>query len=336
MRRNVVRNTMIGVALLATAGALLPLGTRGLRSRARPSSAYEESVRRVATIQAAERPVVNRFGGTVLMAHGARAPKLAVLFHGLTATPHQMQLLGDQLYERGYDVFIPRMPMHGERGRTVTALSGLTADTLRAFADDAIDIARGLADTIDVLGLSGGATVAAWVAQHRGEVRNVVIVSPAIAFSRLPRALEDPAMQTLARLPNLNIGAAEDTTRPQVYAGFSTRAVAQTMRLGAEVRSEAEHVKPAAGAIVMVTNANDHTVDASAALALADKWLETGASIKRYTFDAALGLPHDLVDQGEPCADAKRVYPVLIALLEGRTPATLPANPSVRPACIDR
>jgi esterase/lipase len=336
MRTNVGRNTMIGVALLATAGALLPLGTRGLRSRARPSNAYEESVRRVAAMQASERPVVNRFGGTVLMAHGARAPKLAVLFHGLTATPHQMQLLGDQLYARGYDVFIPRMPMHGERGRTVTALSGLTADTLRAFADDAIDIARGLADTIDVLGLSGGATLAAWVAQHRGEVRNVVIVSPAIALSRLPRMLEDPARQTLARLPNVNVGASADTTKPQVYAGFSTRAVAQTMRLGAEVRWEAERVKPAAGTIAMVTNGNDHTVDAGAALALADKWMEHGAPIKRYAFDAAIGLPHDLVDQGERCADANLVYPVLVALLEGRTPAALSSKSPVRPACVNR
>ena len=293
-------------------------------------------MRRVAAMRAAEQPVVNRFGGTVLMTHGARAPKVAVLFHGLTATPHQMQLLGDELYERGYDVFIPRMPMHGERGRTVTALSGLTADTLRAFADDAIDIARGLADTIDVLGLSGGATLAAWVAQHRSEVRNVVIVSPAIALSRLPRVLEDPAMQTLARLPNLNVGASADTTKPQVYAGFSTRAVAQTMRLGAEVRSEAERVKPAAGTIAMVINGNDHTVDASAALALADMWVEHGVPIKRYAFGATLGLPHDLVDQGERCADAKLVYPVLIALLEGRMPAALPEEVPARPACINR
>ncbi|MEO5817917.1 MAG: alpha/beta fold hydrolase [Gemmatimonadaceae bacterium] len=327
-RRNVIRTVVIAVALLATAGVLLPLRTRELRSRARPAGVYEESVRRVAAMRAAEQPIVNRFGGTVLMAHGAHAASIAVLLHGLTATPHQMQQLGDQLYARGYDVFIPRMPMHGERGRTVTALSGLTADTLRAFADEVIDIARGLADTVDVLGLSGGATLAAWVAQHRGEVRHVVIASPAIALSRLPRVLEDPAMQTLARLPNLNVGAAADTTKPQVYAGFSTRAVAQTMRLGAEVRAEAERVKPAARAIVVVTNGNDHTVDAGAALALADSWEQHGAVVTRYRFDAALGLPHDLVDQGERCSDATAVYPVLIALLEGRTPAASAARPA--------
>ncbi|MDB4888363.1 MAG: hypothetical protein JWL61_218 [Gemmatimonadetes bacterium] len=326
---------MIAVALLATAGALLPLRTRELRSRARPASAYEESVSRIATMRAVEQPLVNKFGGTVLMVHGGHAAKVAVLLHGLTATPHQMQLLGDQLYERGYDVFIPRMPMHGERGRTVTALSGLTADTLRAFADDVIDIARGLADTVDVLGLSGGATLAAWIAQHRSEVRHVVIVSPAIALSRLPRALEDPAMQTLARLPNVNLGASADTTKPQVYAGFSTRAVAQTMRLGAEVRSEAERVKPAVHEIVVVTNANDHTVDGSAALVLADKWAERGARVTRYNFDAARGLPHDLVDEGETCANAALVYPVLIALLEGRVVAPLAPGPSVSPGCIN-
>jgi hypothetical protein len=142
-------------------------------------------------------------------------------------------------------------------------------------------------------------------------------------------------MQTLARLPNVNIGAAADTTKPQVYAGFSTRAVAQTMRLGAEVRSEAERVKPAARTIAVVTNDNDHTVDGSAALVLADKWAERGASITRYRFDAARGLPHDLIDRGEPCADAATVYPVLIALLEGRTPPALPPARAAPQSCIN-
>ncbi|MEO8333878.1 MAG: alpha/beta fold hydrolase [bacterium] len=321
MRRTMVRNVAITAALVATAGALLPLGTRDLRSRARPVNVYEEAIRRVALMRAAEQPIVNRFGTTVLMAHGGHAAKITVLLHGLTATPYQMQLLGDALYARGNDVFIPRLPLHGERGRTITALSALTADTLRSFADDVIDIARGLADTVDVLGLSGGGTLAAWIAQHRAEVRRVVIVSPALALSRLPRALGDPAMQTMARLPNLTVGATSDTMKRQVYAGFSTHAVAQTMRLGAEVRSEADRVAPAARAIVMVTNGNDVTVDAGAALALAGRWMERGAAITHYNFDSSLGLPHDLVDRDERCADPGVVYPALIALLEGRAPA---------------
>jgi esterase/lipase len=336
MRPAIVRSAVITAVLLVAAGAFLPLRIRELRSRARPAQAYAQAVQRVAAIRAYERPLVNQYGGTIFLTHGRHAAKVAVLLHGLTATPHQLQSLGEQLFARGYDVFIPRMPMHGERGRTVTALSELTADTLRAFGDDAIDIARGLADTVDVLGLSGGATVAAWIAQHRREVRHVVIVAPALAFSHMPRALEDPAMQALARLPNVNVGASADTAKPQVYAGFSTRAVAQTMRLGAEVRDDAGRAAPAARTIAVVTNDNDHTIDAGAALALADRWTEHGAAVARYQFNASLGLPHDVVDTGERCGDVALVYPVLIALLEGRVPGVVAASHLAPGDCINR
>ncbi|MEP6729434.1 MAG: alpha/beta fold hydrolase [bacterium] len=336
MRRTIVRSSAAALILLAAAGIFIPLRTGGLRSRTRPAGAYDDAVRRVATMQSDERRVVNQYGGTILLTHGAHAAKLAVLLHGLTATPRQFQSLSEQLYARGYDVFIPRMPMHGERGRTVTALSTLTADTLRAFADDAIDIARGLADTVDVLGLSGGATVAAWIAQHRRDVRHVVVISPALAFSRLPHALEDPAMQALARLPNVNVGAAADTAKPQVYAGFSTRAVAETMRLGAEVRSEASRSAPAARTIAVVTNGNDRTIDAGATLALADQWTQHGAAVTRYQFDAALGLPHDVIDRDDRCGDIAVVYPVVIALIEGRVPPAVTTTRPTRPACRNR
>ncbi|MEP6692861.1 MAG: alpha/beta fold hydrolase [Gemmatimonadaceae bacterium] len=336
MHRLVRRRWAMAIAaVLVAAVVFLPLRTRSLRSRTRPLRAYADAVQRVAAMRAFEQPLVNRYGGTILLTHGVRAPRVAVLLHGLTATPRQFQALAEELFARGYDVFVPRMPMHGERGRDATALSALTADTLRSFADDAIDIAHGLGDTVDVLGLSGGATIAAWIAQHRAGVRHVVIVAPALAFSRMPRALEDPAMQLLARLPNVNVGASADTAKPQVYAGFSTRAVAQTMRLGAEVRDDAGRIAPAARSIALVTNGNDRTIDAGAALALGDRWTQHGATVTRFQFDAALGLPHDVVDQGERCADATLVYPVLVALLEGR-PAPPVASRSVPHDCINR
>jgi esterase/lipase len=336
MHRAIARVAVVAVVVLAGAIVFLPLRTRGLRSRSRPAEAYSQAVQRVAAIRAFEQPLVNQYGATILLTHGAHAPKVVVLLHGLTATPHQFQSLGEQLFARGYDVFIPRLPMHGERGRTVTVLSTLTADTLRAFADDVTDIARGLADTVDVLGISGGATVAAWMAQHRSEVRHVVIVAPALAFSRMPNALEDPAMQVLARLPNVNVGASADTGKPQVYAGFSTRAVAQTMRLGAEVRDDAGHVAPATRTIAVVTNGNDRTIDAGAVFALADRWTQHGATVTRYQFAASLGFPHDVVDPGESCGDSAVVYPVLIALVEGRVPPTPVASHPAPHTCINR
>ena len=48
------------------------------------------------------------------------------------------------------------MPYHGLQSHQVSELAQLTAQDLRAYADQAVDIAAGLGDEVVPVGLSGG------------------------------------------------------------------------------------------------------------------------------------------------------------------------------------
>ncbi|MDQ6830101.1 MAG: hypothetical protein M3081_14690 [Gemmatimonadota bacterium] len=313
------RSLLVG-GLLAIIAALvfLPLRVGGLRSHPRPVADYAAAVARFESMRTLEAGVVSEYGASRLLTHGAKAPKVALLLHGLTASPWQFDSLGAALFKLGYNVLIPRLPLHGERGRDVSVLNGLTAEKYRDLADGSVDIALGLGDTLDVIGLSGGATAAAWIAQFRSRLHRVLIIAPALGVAHVPGMLGDPVAQAAARLPNVTVHQGGEVPRPHVYAGFSTHAVAQTMRLGGAVFDAALRDAPRADAIVLITNGADHTIDNAKVAALATLWERRGARVTRFEFDAALGLTHDVIDPTEPCGDTAIVYPVLITLLDGR------------------
>jgi carboxylesterase len=82
-----------------------------------------------------------------------------VFFHGFTSCPEQFRKLGEQFYEQGYNVDIPRNPHHGHADQLSEAMLETSAEELAAFATESIDIARGLGDELIVRGLSGDGTI---------------------------------------------------------------------------------------------------------------------------------------------------------------------------------
>lgn len=325
---------LIALAVLGFVSALLmvPVDTDPLPSRAHPRASYAEAVAAFDSLHTAEAPLVMRDGASLLFVHGERTPRSIVLVHGLTNSPRQFRELAEQLYGRGYNVVVPRLPLHGLRAGDVEVLKALTAGKLRAYADQAVDIAAGLGDTVLVLGLSTGGNVAAWMAHHRADVARIVVVAPALKLARLPAMLAAPSMNLADRMPNVTIRQRPDTSRRHAYFGVSTRALAETFRFGATVVREAEEKAPLVANLALVTNGNDRTIDENSALALADAWSRyDGIRVERFRFDAALGLPHDLIDVSQRCGAPELVYPVLIALVEMREP---PLDPTAgAPAC---
>ena len=63
-------------------------------------------------------------------------------------------------------------------------------------------IASGLGDHISLVGLSGGAVAAAWMAQNREGIGSVVLVSPFFGFHGKPVALINGISAILTRAPN--------------------------------------------------------------------------------------------------------------------------------------
>lgn len=309
------------VPLLVLALVLLrPVGPGRFPSRPDPARHYDEALRRVAAMQGRDGADVSPEGGTRLLTHGHPTARAVVLLHGLTNCPEQFRLLGERLHERGANVYLPRMLGHGLTDRMSPAQARLDAPWLCRATDEAVDIARGLGDEVVVAGLSVGGTMAAWAAQQRADVTRAVAIAPLLGLAAAPGPLTRPAMNLLLALPSLfiwwDVRVKADLPGPRhVHPRFSTRAVAQTLRLAAGIAADARRAAPAAGSMVVVTAGDDAATDNGAADRLARRWRERGASVVTRHFPARLGLQHDIVDPAQVGADPALVYPVLLDLI---------------------
>src|SRR5260370_15282853 len=99
----------------------------------------------------------------------------------------QFAALAETFYQRGFNTLTVLMPHHGLADRLTDEHRRLTAEELVAYADQMVDIARGLGEHVTLLGLSGGAVVAAWAAQTRADLDLAVVMAPNFGFQPVPR-----------------------------------------------------------------------------------------------------------------------------------------------------
>jgi esterase/lipase len=313
-------DAILRLALAVGLAATIPLRSGDLRSHPVPATDYRAAISLVERRQAADDRVVAPGGRTILLTHGMRAPRVDVLLHGFTDSPTQFAELADSLYQRGDNVYVPRLPHHAERSGDARALAGMTAVQLRQTADSAADVASALGDTVVVVGLSVGGTMAAWMGQHRAEVRRVVMIAPAFEAGRVPSRLEGLLINLTERLPNVTRRSAPDTARPDRNPGFATHALAEVLRLGKAVEKNADRAAPKAAEFAFMLNESDRTVSTSGSLKVAKEWDTRGARVSVYVFPASLGMPHNVLDGREPGGRPALVLPEVIALTEGQSP----------------
>ena len=93
--------------------------------------------------------------------------KVVVFFHGFTAAPAQFDVIGEAFFQAGYNVLIPLLPGHGQAGDwTDDNPPPLpeNAPIYQEFGQNWLQNAQALGDRVLVGGLSGGSTLAAWLA----------------------------------------------------------------------------------------------------------------------------------------------------------------------------
>lgn len=297
--------------------AMLPASAGDVRSHPNPSRSYRDAIARADELIAKDRAIAAPGGESILLIHGATTPRAIVLFHGFTDSPKQFEALADSLFKRGDNVLVPRLPHHAERGHDVGELAKLTAPELCRLADAAVDVAAGLGDSVVVMGLSVGGTLAAWAAEHRREVRRAVVIAPAFEMGRVPSMLERPIVNLGSHIPNWTRRAATDSERPDRDPGFATHGLAQVLRLGMAVRRDAERFQPTHAEVLFLVNASDRTVKTGPVLDLARLWNSRNVAVSVYEFPDSLALPHNIVDPIQGRANAGAVYPTLEALARG-------------------
>ena len=70
-------------------------------------------------------------------------------------------------------------------------------------------------------------------------------------------------------------------------------------------------------------NDNDHTISNDAAEGLVAAWRQNGREVTVVRLPKRLGIGHDTIDRAEPTQRIDVVYPVVLALAEGRTPPSV-------------
>ena len=317
----------IGWSLAAIAALLLawlimaPIPAGPSPSPRSPARDYAEAVARFDRTLAGEDTTIRSDCRPRLFTHGHKTSRVVVLLHGFTNCPKQFDSLAVLLYERGDNVYLPRVPRHGIADRMTTALSGLTAEELTSSAEAALDLAHGLGDRVTVAGLSATGVAAAWLAAHRDDLDEALVIAPAFAprgwSSRWSRRLT----AILLAAPNVfawwDSKLKEKVPGPtQCYPRFASRGLAQVYRLGLSVLDGAAAMRPAARRVAIVTTAMDEGVANEPAHELARRWRAQGGDVRSYEFPESLRVHHDMIDPEQPYEQVAISYPQLLALID--------------------
>ena len=298
---------------------LTPWNISNLSSRPRPAQNYTEALQRVELLRKQEPPGMNPICQLQLMTHDKKVDRAIILVHGYTNCPEQFHQLGQRFYDLGYNVLIAPLPYHGLADRMTEAQSKLKAEDLAAYADETVDIARGLGNQVIMLGISGGGVTTAWAAQNRSDIDLAVVISPAFGFKQIPTPLTATLMNIYMTLPDSFVWWYPDLQAnaplPYTYPRYSQHALVEILRLGFATQAAAQRTPLAAKKMVIVLNPNDDSVNNALTMDVAKLWQAQNANLTAYEFEASLKLEHDLIDPNKPNQPINIVYPRLIDLV---------------------
>ncbi len=317
---------ILGIILLALIlwVALRPIPISTLESHPNPITSYEESLRRVKAMQEQDNQDMARdVCITKLLDHGSLTENVIVLLHGFTNCPEQFHELGKRFYDAGFNVMIPRLPYHGLSDRLTDALAKLRAEDFCAAGDKVIDIAHGLGRKVTVMGISGGGTLSAWLAQNRPDLDYSFPIAAFFALTKTPGW----AMKLFERLgmtvPNFFMWWDPRTKAENphaiyyAYPRYPIRAMVEVFRLGTATQTQASKRPLSAGTISMIINDAEPSVNNDEIIKLLETWQRQGkGNLHRVHFEESLKLPHDFITPGTQGLNIEEIYPRLIRAVQ--------------------
>ncbi|PSB30696.1 alpha/beta hydrolase [Stenomitos frigidus] len=222
-------------------------------------------------------------------------PKVVVFFHGFTAAPAQFDAIGDAFFQAGYNVLIPLMPGHGQAGDWNDDNPPPLPENphiYQEFGQNWLENAQSLGDRVLVGGLSGGSTLAAWLAlEHPQQVDRGLLFAPYLSGTN---ALVDWVVE------RMNVYF-EWKTQPGVvgfgYSGFHMPALRVFLDLGQQILDRAQ-VQPSAP-LLIVSSAGDSAVDSEEHQQLFQAALKFQPKCWYHCFNRKLAIPHNMMTQLE-------------------------------------
>ncbi|MEU1588293.1 alpha/beta fold hydrolase [Micromonospora sp. NPDC005710] len=307
-----------GLTLVAAAVAglyLWPVGRRGLLvAPARPLD-FDTATSAAEAVIAAEaaNPEVRPESRSRLLSHGSRTGKAVLLLHGYTLAPEQYDDLAREFFDRGYNVWIPRAPQHGTVDRR--AHHRVEAGELTTYAAQGWAVAAALGDEVGVVGISGGAVLATWLAQVPGTVvRHLLLLSP--FFGPHPRQAPAWALRPLILLYGRRVLRDRVTSR-----GYSLAAVTQYLTIARALPGPPRRTGLRTAAVAI--SPLDGVVDLRAAVRVPRRIADAHAiPLRVCTLPEAWGVEHNTLNLAALGAEGGALHRLYVALYEGQgTPA---------------
>lgn len=221
--------------------------------------------------------------------------KVVVFFHGFTAAPAQFDTIGEAFFKAGYNVLIPLLPGHGQAGDWNEDNPPPLPENphiYQEFGQNWLQNAQSLGDRVLLGGLSGGSTLAAWLAlEYPQQVDRGLLFAPYLSGTN---ALIDWVVE------RMNVYFEWKTEPGAVgfgYGGFRMPALRVFLDMGQDILDLAK-VQPAAPMLI-VSSASDRAVDSEEHQELFQSALKLQPRCWYHCFDRQLAIGHNMMTQAE-------------------------------------
>ena len=264
-------------------------------ARSAPKPEYDKVVTAIARdvrTREAALPLFDSACRSRFFLHPRLTPKVCLFFHGFTAGPYQFAPLGEILFKAGYNVLIPLMPGHGQAGDwskdNPPPLPTNPKDYLK-YALRWMKIARMLGDKVIVGGLSGGGTIAGWLALEQAHnVDRALLFAPYLSSSSRVIDLFVQAFDSYFEWTKLSAPS---------YRGFPLAALRAILTIGQYNlnRARRDPVAP----MFIISSESDKAVSNNDHHRLFESALAHQPKCWYNRFDRVLDIPHTMMTESE-------------------------------------
>lgn len=218
----------------------------------------------------------------------------ALLLHGLTATPDEMDSLAVLLQKLGFSVYVPLLPGHGT---TISDLGKVTTSQFLAAADEAFEEAARLGpDEVFIVGSSFSTLLALYLAgKYHRKVKGCVLL--ALPW-KLRSAGTEALLKTLSLFPEFilsRLGSIKKKNRPHIHftsplVRYDRHAIGAVTRLFKLQRRITSYVPKVSCRVMALEDPADHYLAQDASAAFQEKF-----DGKKIELEFIPGAEHELL-----------------------------------------
>ncbi|MBW4574295.1 MAG: lysophospholipase [Aphanothece sp. CMT-3BRIN-NPC111] len=227
--------------------------------------------------------------------HSIPTLKVFLFFHGFTATPEQFALIGKVFFDEGYNVLIPLLPGHGLAGNWDGDNPPPLPENQQVYQEFGLywlEVAQAVGKEVVLGGLSGGSTLAAWLALERPtEIDRALVFAPYLSGS-------NKVVDLFVRIFNIYF---EWKTEPGLahfgYDGFLMPALRVFLDMGNDILERSQHSFSAP--MLIVSSESDRAVGDNEHEALFEAVVQHQPKSWYHRFEKVLDIPHNMMTYGE-------------------------------------